>query len=279
MGSDDKELDDIREKLKATEKALVQSEKMASLGNLVAGVAHEINTPIGSIYSNSDLMVKALGKLRDLVDEAPGLSEQPDLERVLNALDDIGRVNQTACKRIVSIVKSLKTFARLEEPECRRTDVHTEIENALTLVHHEMKNRIEVVRDFGELPAIECYPNHLSQVFMNLLVNACQAIDGKGRIRIGTRSEGPNIIIEIEDSGRGIEASHRDKVFEAGFTTKGVGVGTGLGLAISSKIIKAHGGRLDVASKVGVGTTFTISLPVEGPIKNRQERADPAADC
>ena len=260
---DDGELELLKSKLEKTEAALIQSEKMASLGNLVAGVAHEINTPVGSIHSNSDLMVRALEKLRKIVDESEVLHGQKELERVLGALENIGRVNQTACDRIVSLIKSLKNFARLEEPEWRRANIHDEIENALTIVHHELKNRIEVERDFGTLPKVECHPNHLCQVFTNLLVNACHAIEDKGRIRISTRASGDHVTIEFADSGRGIAPEHLDHIFETGFTTKGVGEGTGLGLPISSKIIRAHHGRIDVKSTLGEGATFTVTLPVD----------------
>lgn len=259
------ELEQTRSKLEKAEAALVQSEKMASLGNLVAGVAHEINTPVGSIHSNSDLMVRALEKLRKILHDAPELEGQRELTRILDALENVGRVNQTACQRIVSIVRSLKSFARLEEPECRQADIHEEIEAALTLVQHELKHRIEIVKDFGELPLVECVPNHLNQVFMNLLVNASQAIEDKGRICITTRLEGEHVRIEFQDSGCGIAGENIDKVFEPGFTTKAVGHGTGLGLSISYKIVRAHHGDLTVASEIGTGTTFTITLPVRMP--------------
>jgi len=275
MKPDTTELDEVKKQLRDTELALVQSEKMASLGNLVAGVAHEINTPVGSIYSNSDLMMKALAKLRKICEETDALADQRDLPRVLDALDNVGSVNQTACQRIVSIVKSLKTFARIEEPDCRRADLHQELENALTLVHHELKDRIVVEKDYGTLPEIECHPNHLNQVFMNLLVNACHAIDGKGRIRISTKQAGDSIQVRIQDSGRGIAPENVDRVFEYGFTTKGVGVGTGLGLPISCKIVHAHHGHIDVTSTEGEGTTFTITLPIDAPEAAGPKKGDP----
>jgi signal transduction histidine kinase len=261
---DEPELEAVRQKLAKTEAALVQSEKMASLGNLVAGVAHEINTPVGSIHSNSDLMARALEKLRKILDDAPDLpaDEEKELERILGALENISQVNQTACQRIVAMVRSLKSFARLEEPECRESDIHEQIDSALTLVHHELKNRIDVERDYGELPPVQCFPNHLNQVFMNLLVNASQAIEGKGRIRITTRAEGDRVRIAFEDSGTGIPPENIDKIFDPGFTTKNVGDGTGLGLSISKKIVDAHHGAIEVESGPGKGTTFTITLPV-----------------
>ena len=262
------ELEAIKERLEHAEAALLQSEKMASLGNLVAGVAHEINTPIGSIHSNSDLMVRALEKLRRILDDAPELAGHKELTRILDALENIGRVNRTACQRIVAIVRSLKSFSRIEEPECRQADLHEEIDSALTLVHHELKTRIEVERDYGELPSVDCVPNHLNQVFMNLLVNASQAIEGKGRIRITTRAGEGNVSVAFEDSGSGIRPENLDKIFEPGFTTKDVGHGTGLGLSICYKIILAHHGNIEVESELGKGTTFTITPPVHAPQKS-----------
>ena len=263
--SDRSELDTLRDKLADAEARLEKSEKMASLGNLVAGVAHEINTPVGSINSNSDLMVRALEKLRNILADAPELAGQRELTRILDALEDVGRVNQTACTRIVTLVKSLKKFAR-QQPEACRCDLHEEIDAALTLVHHELKNRIEVVKEYGELPRVECVPSALSQVFVNLLVNASQAIDGKGTIRIRTRRRNDDQVeIEIEDSGVGIPPELIDKVFDAGFTTKKVGDGTGLGLAICYKIVSAHNGRIDVTSEPSKGTSFTVSLPITRP--------------
>ena len=258
---EDAELQSIKQKLDRAEAALVHSEKMASLGNLVAGLAHEINTPVGSIHANSDLMVRALEKLRKILDDAP----EGELTRILDVLENVGRVNQTACQRIVSIVKSLKSFTRLRKPECRQADMHEEIDSALTLVHHELKTRIKVERDYGELPDIDCFAGHLSQVFMNLLVNAAQAIEGKGCIRITTRAEGDHVRIAFKDSGSGIRPENVDKVFEPGFTTKVVGDGTGLGLAICYKIIHAHHGDIKVDSRLGKGATFTITLPVRAP--------------
>ncbi len=265
MTKSDDELEKLEQELEDTRAALAQSEKMARLGNLVAGVAHEINTPIGSIHSNSDLMMRALEKLQKIVDDAPELSENRELGRVLDALTSIGTVNQTACQRIVAIVRSLKTFVRLEQRQCTRADIHEELETTLTLVRHELKNRITVVREFGELPQIECLANQVNQVFLNLLVNASQAIEGKGEIRIATRNLGDRVEIAFSDTGSGIRPEHLDQLFEPGFTTKDVGVGSGLGLAICYKIIEAHGGRIEVESELGRGTTFTIMLPVHAP--------------
>lgn len=268
---EDSELEAVKQKLERAEAALAQSEKMASLGNLVAGVAHEINTPVGSINSASDLMARSLEKLRKLLDNADepvgplGQEAKGELTRILDALENVSRINQTACERIISIVRCLKSFARLEEAQCRKAKIHEEIDTALTLVHHELKTRIEVERDYGKLPDVECPPGQLNQVFMNLLVNAAQAIEGKGRIRITTRAEGDHVRLAFKDSGSGIRPENLDKVFEPGFTTKVAGDGTGLDLAICYKIIRAHHGDIKLDSEPGGGATFTITLPVRAP--------------
>jgi two-component system NtrC family sensor kinase len=261
-----KELEGTNRELRDTQAALVQSEKMASLGNLVAGVAHEINTPVGSLNSNSDVMVRALEKLRHFLVKAPGeVRDDPELIRTLSVLENIGRVNQTACDRIVRIVRSLRNFARLDEAERKKVDIHEGLESTITLVHHELKNRIELVTDYGDLPEIECSPNQLNQVFMNMLVNASQAMKDKGTITIRTRTEGDQVTIVFTDTGMGIRPENLVKIFDPGFTTKGVGVGSGLGLAICYKIVKEHGGRIDVESEVGRGTTFIVTLPIAAP--------------
>ena len=259
-------LEATNRELRDTQAALVQSEKMASLGALVAGVAHEINTPVGSINSNSDVMVRALDKLRTaLQNTPPEVKDNPDLKRTLEVLEGIGKVNKTACERIVKIVRSLRNFARLDEAERKMANLHEGLESTLTLVRHETKNRIEVVRNFGDIPEIECFPDQLNQVFMNVLVNAAHAIEGQGKITIATRSNAQSVILTFSDTGKGISPENLAKIFDPGFTTKGVGVGSGLGLAICYKIVKEHGGRIEVQSELGQGSTFTITLPVKAP--------------
>lgn len=246
---------------------LVQSEKMAALGSLVAGVAHEINTPLGALHSNTDVFIRTFGKIRAIVsgpDTPAQVREDPDLLRLLEAIDDLNSVSHTATRRIVTIVDTLRKFARLEEAERKDADLHEGLESTLTLVHHQLKNRIEVVKDFGDLPMIRCYPDNLNQVFMNLLVNAAQAIEGKGKITISTRlsEPGDEVVVEISDSGKGIKPEHLERIYDPGFTTKGAGVGTGLGLSIVYQIIKDHNGKIEVESKLGSGTIFRIVLPI-----------------
>ena len=268
-----KELESTNQELRHAQAALVQSEKMASLGNLVAGVAHEINTPVGSINSNGDVMVRALEKLHQILETAPPeFRSDPQLTRTLGVLEGIGRVNQTACDRIVRIVRSLRNFARLDEAERKQVDIHEGLDSTLTLVHHELKNRVEVVRDYGEIPEIDCFPNQLNQVFMNMLVNAAQAIENKGKVTITTRAQGDQVTVAFRDTGVGIDPDNLQKIFDPGFTTKGVGVGSGLGLPICYKIVREHGGTIEVESEVGRGTTFTISLPIVAPVRLTEKK-------
>jgi len=251
--------------LRASQAKLVQQEKMAALGKLVAGVAHEMNTPIGTINSNADTLARSLMVVRGIVSDesAPeSVRENKRLQQVLGLLEDIARINKLACERIVSIVGSLRNFARLDEADLQIADLHEGLESTLTLVHHEIKNRVEVIREYGDIPPIHCHPNQINQVFMNLLVNASQAIREHGEIRIRTFRDGDTVKVQISDSGVGIPPEHLTKIFDPGFTTKGVGVGTGLGLSICFKIAQDHGGGIDVESEVGRGSTFTVWLPI-----------------
>jgi two-component system NtrC family sensor kinase len=236
---------------------LIQSEKMAALGLLVAGVAHEINTPMGAIHSNNDIMTRAVGKVRKLLEPAP----DNEVRRLLDILGEVCRNNEIATERIMKIVGSLKNFARLDEAERKKVNIHEGIESTLSLLRHQLKNRIRIVKSFGDIPEIECYPNELNQVFMNILVNAAQAIKHRGEITVKTWREGDRVKIAISDTGVGIPPENLSKVFDPGFTTKGVGLGTGLGLSICYKIIQDHRGTI-AAESSKQGTTFTISIPL-----------------
>ncbi len=251
--------------LRESQMRLVQQEKMAALGRLVAGVAHEMNTPIGTITSNADTLARSLVKLRGILslDSCPEeVRNDRLLAQVLTVLDDISRINGLACERIVAIVGSLRNFARLDEAELKTADLHEGLDSTLTLVHHELKNRAVVKKEYGDIPSILCHPNQINQVFMNLLVNASQAVKDKGEITIRTSREGDIVVVQISDNGVGIPPDNLQRIFDPGFTTKGVGVGTGLGLSICFKIVQDHGGRIDVESEVGKGSTFTIRLPL-----------------
>lgn len=241
---------------------LIQSEKMASLGRLVAGVAHEINSPMGVMNSNNDLLTRMLPALRNYVACLSPCPEKEKMVDLLEVLSNTAAVDRIACERITQIVKNLKNFARLDEADRKPFDIHEGLDSTLRLVQCEFGERIRVEKAYGDLPPIACYPNQLNQVFMNLLVNAGEAMEGEGVIRITTQVLDGNVVIKISDTGKGIPPAHLSKIFDPGFTTKGVGVGTGLGLSITYKIVQDHGGTIQAESQVGRGTMFTITLPV-----------------
>lgn len=240
------ELKNTLKELKETQIQLINSEKMASLGQLVAGVAHEINTPVASIKSNNGIVAKLLNTIEDA-----------ELKEMLT---DINEIDKEAVSRISSIVTSLKKFVRLDEAELQEADINKELDLTLDLIRHETKNRIEVIKNYGEIPVIKCFPNMLNQVFTNILINACQAIEGSGKITITTEYNNKKLIVKIKDTGRGIPRNQLNKIFTAGFTTKSSGVGTGLGLAICLKIIEKHNGEIIVNSEVGKGSEFVITI-------------------
>jgi PAS domain S-box-containing protein len=259
-------LEQAVQQLQATQQELVLQSKMASLGSLVAGVAHEVNNPIGAVNSAADVSTRCIDRLLKLVDSSHDLDElksSQTFRQLVEMIKENHRITLTAGNRIAKIVRSLKNFARLDEAEFQNADLHEGLDSTLTLVHHELRNRAVVVKDYGTLPLVYCSPNQLNQVFMNLFINASQAIDGKGEIRIKTRADGGKVFIQIADTGKGILPQHLLKIFDPGFTTKGTGVGTGLGLSISYNIIQKHKGTITVESDPGKGTEFTITLPVQ----------------
>ncbi len=247
------------------EAQLIQSDKMASLDLLVAGLAHEINNPLGALHSNSDILSRAIGKLGKLIDAGHNPADPAryrEMKRLLEILQDVYLNNTTASDRMINIVQNLKNFVRLDEAERKKVNIHEGLESTLTLVQHLLRNRIHVIRQYGDLPDIECFPNQLNQVFMNIFINSAQAIPDRGTITIKTGTEDGSITIAIRDTGVGIPAENLSKVFDPGFTTKGIGVGTGLGLSICYKIVQNHHGKIEIQSEVGEGSTFTIKLPV-----------------
>ena len=258
-------LEKANQELRETQIQLVQSEKMASLGQLVAGIAHEINTPIGAVNSMHDSLVRAMDKLRNLLDDElrEELRENQELVKYLTVIEDANKVIKSGTERVTTIVKRLRSFARLDEAELKTVDIHEGLEDTLTLIHHEIKHHIKVNREFGRVPPIACYPGRLNQVFLNLLNNARQAIGESGEITIKTEHRDGRVHISFTDNGSGIPANDLKRIFDPGFTTKGVGVGTGLGLSICFQIIQDHRGRIWADSEVGLGTTFHIELPTD----------------
>ena len=241
------ELKKTLKELNDTQLQLINSEKMASLGQLIAGVAHEINTPVAAIKSNNEIFTKLIQKISD--------------DKLLKLFNDINSTDKEAIQRINQLVVSLKKFVRLDEAELQDADINKELDLTLDLIRHETKHRITIEKNYGNIPMVKCYPNMLNQVFMNILVNACQAIENEGIITITTTFENKSLKISIKDTGRGIKDT--EKIFLAGYTTKSAGIGTGLGLAISSKIIAKHKGKIEVKSEVGIGSEFIITIPSE----------------
>ncbi|MEE9170240.1 MAG: ATP-binding protein [bacterium] len=253
------------EELRNKHAQLVQAEKMAALGSLVAGIAHEINTPLGALSSNNDVFSRASEKLKSILKDPPisgGLLEHPEIKELFENIDKLNSVNKTAAARIVTIVNSLRQFARLDRAEVDEMDIHEGLESTLALVQHKLRDRIEVRRDYGAIPTIKCYPNQINQVFMNILVNAGQAIENHGEIFIKTYRGDNDVVMEIRDTGKGIPKEDLGRIFDPGFTTKGAGVGTGLGLSIVYQIIQDHKGKIEVESEVGKSAKFSIILPI-----------------
>ena len=242
-----KDLKKALKELKTTQLQLINSAKMASLGQLVAGVAHEINTPLAAIKSNNEINKKLLKQIND--------------KELLELLEETNNIDKEAIERINLLVVSLRKYVRLDEAELQEADINQEIDLTLELLRHETKNRIDIVKNYGKLPPVKCYPNMLNQVFTNILQNAIHAIKDKGTISIDTNFKNKNLIVKIKDTGCGIKEPN--KVFDLGYTTKGVGVGTGLGLAISQKIIEKHKGKIDVKTKINKGSEFSITIPSE----------------
>jgi len=269
-------LEKLYAELKETQAQLVQSEKLSSLGQLVAGIAHELNNPIGYIYANMQELRKYITLLsRPPEKEAEDEEQAADLEFVRRDIHTLLDESLEGSKRVKEIVTALRNFSRLDEAEFKRADIHEGLESTLMLLNNEFGDRIQVRKDYDTIPPIDCLPGHLNQVFMNLLLNAAQAIPGEGTIWITTRKINNRVRIVIRDSGPGIPQTVREKIFDPFFTTKPVGMGTGLGLSISYGIIRKHGGTIEVQSEEGEGTTFTITLPMQ---QDQKEKASGEKD-
>lgn len=282
-----RDLVQANEDLKESQVQLVQAEKMSSLGQLVAGVMHEINTPLMYVRSNvdtcADNITTLAGEFAPAVALASALrrgeTDKAMLQRHLGAmkkgidpeevdlsLEEIAQLTldtQEGLEQISELVQSLKDFSRLDRADEDRFDVREGLEKTLTITRNLLKYGVEVVRDFEEVPRIRCAPSRLNQVFINMVTNAVQAMDGKGRLELATRDLGDAVQVTITDSGCGISPEHLSKITDPFFTTKPVGEGTGLGMSIVRQIIDEHDGRLDVESEVGVGTVMTVTLPLE----------------
>ncbi|HEX9653968.1 MAG TPA: HAMP domain-containing sensor histidine kinase, partial [bacterium] len=243
---------------------LVQSERMALLGQLTAGIAHEINSPIGVIKSSADILLRSISKMYQPVEESANIDELAGgkgFRRTVEILELNSRTLLIAADRIASIVNSLKNFARLDEADFKMADIHEGLESTLTLIQHELKGGIDIKKDYGAVAPIYCYPNQLNQVFMTLLRNAAQAIESEGRITIKTGANNGEVFIRIADTGRGIPPEIRNSLFQLNFTNKSSRVGLGMGLHNAYNIIQRHQGSIQVESEIGKGTEFLITIP------------------
>ena len=276
-----KELEFKNSELKDAQTKLVQTAKMMSLGQLVAGVAHELNNPISFIYSNMSLLKDYSDKLVQLAIVAetdpariPQLKIDLDIDYILKDLPKLIGSCEDGARRTREIVMGLRSFSRIEEGTFKEANLHEGIESTLALLVGETKNRIEINKKFGDIPPVYCNVSQINQVFMNILSNAVHAMNSNGTIEIQTKykryDKNPHVSISIKDSGQGMSPEVLDKIFDPFFTTKGVGQGTGLGLSISYGIIEAHGGSIEAKSELGVGTEFIIRLPIRRSSQNEK---------
>lgn len=260
---------------------LLQSEKLASIGQLAAGVAHEINNPIGFVNSNLGSLERYVNDLLRLADAygaadtalaaAPAeiqaiqaIKKEIEFEFLREDVRALIKESQDGLDRVKTIVQDLKDFSRVDSTQgWQLTDLNKCLDSTLNVVANEIKHKAAVVKNYGVLPDVECLPSQINQVFLNLLVNAAQAIDNQGTITLSSGEEAGWVWLSVADTGGGINAEHMKRIFDPFFTTKPVGKGTGLGLSVSYNIISKHGGRIEVESQVGQGTTFCIWLPVK----------------
>jgi signal transduction histidine kinase len=244
---------------------LVQSEKMASLGFFNDTATTEIYTPLGAIRSTNQSVEKASEKLRGALADHPAALDEKKVKGSLRVLDNASKTIGEGAERVDVIVRRLRSFARLDEAELQDVDVDEIVADALSLLEHQLGPKVTLRRDLAELPPLRCYPAELNQLVMNVVLNAIEAAGDEGRVTVRTVLHDEQVVIAVEDDGAGIADEHIEQVFDPGFTTKGVGVGAGLGLAICYRIAERHGGRIDVKSEEGKGSSFTITLPLSGP--------------
>ena len=294
-------LKESHNKFQETHQQLLQSEKMASIGQLAAGVAHEINNPIGYVSSNIGTLQNYITSLVTLIDDYEKLESQTNkdsdaLKYVQAKKDDLDfdflkqdifellTESRDGISRVKGIVQDLKDFSHVDENEWQHADLHKGLNSTLNIVNNEIKYHTKVIKEYGDMPLIECMPSQLNQVFMNLLVNASHAIENQGIITIRTGHQENKVWIAIEDNGKGIPEDEIKRIFEPFYTTKPVGVGTGLGLSVSYSIIQKHNGQIDITSAEGQGTCFKVWLPiaqnkdkevVNAPATETQQRFQP----
>ncbi len=297
------ELSKLREESRLNEVQMMQTEKMSSLGQMVAGLAHEMNTPLGFVKNNIEMLevknketkelIALYEKLRSQImygspnDVAMLLSQIDNISqkvknRIWQESDNLFRSSVEGIDRIQDLVLNLKNFSRLDEADFKPTDINENIESTLKIAGHLFKGGVQVIKEFSQVPMVQAFPAQMNQVFLNLITNAVHAVDERtGRITIRTMQQGNSVIIKVIDNGKGIPPENLKKIFDPFFTTKPVGQGTGLGLSIAYKIIEKHNGKIEVQSQVGRGTEFTITLPVSGsaqPMATKQSASLPFGD-
>jgi two-component system NtrC family sensor kinase len=295
LEAEKKRLKEAYEKLNQMQAQLLQSEKLASLGQLSAGVAHEINNPISFIHSNLGTLSAYVGDIKTLLSKYSELEaelqqnkgcvellkmihafkEEVGLNSVLDDFDKIISESQEGTQRVRHIIQNLKDFSHVDKGELELADINQGIESTLNIVWNELKYKAEVIKEYGAVPQIECFPQQLNQVFMNILVNAAQAIETKGEIRIKTYQMGESLVVEISDTGVGIPKENLMHIFEPFYTTKEVGKGTGLGLSVVYGIIQRHRGQIEVESEVNKGSTFRVILPIANSAEHENEEEIP----
>ena len=282
-----KELARRKAELERLQAQIVHTEKMASLGQLAAGIAHELNNPAGFIYGNMDVLracATGLERLLKFYDNAPlpallsaeinAIKKEIDYENSLDDLRSIIADCHGGAERIRDVVQNLRLFSRLDEAEFKKVDLHEGLESTIRLLSQYFGiGSIVLERDYTHLPPVDCYAGQLNQVWMNLLVNAAQSIAREGKVRVATRRENDTAIVSISDTGSGIAPEHLNKIFDPFFTTKRVGEGTGLGLSITYGIIERHGGSINIDSHMEKGTTFTVALPINAT-RRRDKRVE-----
>jgi len=283
------ELSETNQRLQQTHHQLIQAEKMASLGQLSAGIAHEINNPIAYINSNLqtlanycrdfEQLLHAFTALPDTLSveedwqQARQMAKTIDYKFLLQDANSLLRESLTGVERVTQIVNDLRIFSHPEQMAWQTVNINSCIESALNIAKNEIKYKANVVKDFGEVPSIECVIPQINQVLVNLLVNAAHAIENFGEIKITTGTDQcNNAMITIADNGRGIPAANLDKIYDPFFTTKPVGEGTGLGLSVSYGIIQSHNGKIAVETEEGKGTKFIISLPIQQGTVSMQQK-------
>jgi two-component system NtrC family sensor kinase len=264
--------------LKRSQAKVLHQEKMASIGQLAAGVAHEINNPIGFINSNLSTLGKYLSRLSGFLavqseciaagappEQAESVRRQQaslKIDYIVKDLEDLVRESLEGAERVRSIVADLKSFSRVDESDYKQADLNECIRSTINIVWNEIKYKATLKKELGEIPRTRCYPQQMNQVFMNLLVNAAHAIEQQGVITVRSWEEDGYVCISVADTGQGIPEANLSRIFEPFFTTKEVGKGTGLGLSITYDIVKKHNGEITVRSEPGKGTVFTVRIPV-----------------